>query len=333
MTNILTNLEMVDKSDEAFASVNLNPALAWAKFILTDDLPNANNQRVPLEEFENLINTGVYMPIKMAEGQILDGHDGAIPIGTIANLKKVNNQIQGLAALWERERPEDVQLIKKYYNEKVPLQLSWEILYSDSSISESNVEELKGTALRAVTLVGMPAYEGRTPITAVASSSDTPQLDDASKAKESHNNNMEDDKLEKEEFDAKLAEKDTALAAANEEIKNLKAMLEELDALRQFKAEIDQEKANAEKISAIRQKFSGANLAKEDTYFDENKEMLLSLSEQALDFMIQELVAFSSKDANSSKKTKTEIPPIVSDDDESEPDFWELAEFLRNKKK
>jgi hypothetical protein len=88
----------------AEASISLNPNVKWMKFILTDDDYNANGQRIPREEFANVIKTGVFMPVKMAYGRINEGHEEAFPLGTLAHLKTNGNTIEGLAALWERER-------------------------------------------------------------------------------------------------------------------------------------------------------------------------------------------------------------------------------------
>jgi hypothetical protein len=300
---LLTDFEILEDSKEpgeAFASINLNPSVTWAKFVLTDDLPNANKQRVPSQEFDNLIKTGVYMPIKMAEGQISEGHAGAFPIGVISHLKKANNQVLGLAALWNKERPEDVDIIKKTKN----LQLSWEILYSESSKSEDGVEDLLGTALKGVTLVGMPAYQGRTPILTVA-----------------EKKNTEDKNMELEE---KVKELEKDIVKKDEELESLRAIkaesagiLEELETLRAFKSEVEAKQARAEKLGSIRAKFKEAEIEKDEEYFKNHEEMLLNLEEAELDFFIQELVAFAKasdkkeedkEDGESNSSTK--IPPV-----------------------
>ncbi len=294
----------IDKNeDEAFAAISLNPAVTWAKFILTDDLPNANKQRIPLDEFDNIIKTGIFMPIKMAYGAISDGHPDTYPLGVISHLKKVKNQIHGLAALWERERPEDVKLIKERYADGKPLQLSWEMLYANSSI-ENGVTDLRDLALKAVTLVGEPAYEGRTPITAVAST----------------DSNLEVDKLEKEEYETKIAELEAAVTAKETE----------LVSLREFKATVDKEKADAEKLASIRAKFVSAKIEKDEAYFTENREKLLSLEPEVLDFMLQEMVSFSSTHRTETESTSSvTIPPITSGGDRVTKQ--ELVNYLKSR--
>jgi len=149
----------------ALASKNLNPMLTYVKFILTDDKPNGNNERIPKEEFSNLITTGLYMPLKMAEGGISEGHEETYPIGVITHLREDKDKIRGIAALWNRERPEDVAYIQERYSSGEPLDLSWELGHTDSFIDDTGVNNLTGCVLRATTLVGIPAYQGRTIVT------------------------------------------------------------------------------------------------------------------------------------------------------------------------
>jgi len=104
-TLLTTNIELLDEG-EAFASVSLNPYYQWAKIVVTDDLPNANKMKIPKEEFPNMIRTGLFSPIKMAEKEISDGHPEAHgkPIGTIAQLLEESNKLIALAALWKKEK-------------------------------------------------------------------------------------------------------------------------------------------------------------------------------------------------------------------------------------
>lgn len=169
MVELLNEAEFMDSEEEAFAAIIKNPAVTWLKFVLTDDEPNGNKQRVPQSEFDNLIKTGVYMPVKMAFSGIKDGHEDSFALGVITNLRKVGNTVKAIAACWSRERQEDIDMLRKRIDEKKPINTSWEILYGDSETDESGITSLKDIALRAVTIVGMPAYGGRTPILAIAS--------------------------------------------------------------------------------------------------------------------------------------------------------------------
>lgn len=264
---------LTEYKQEDASRVSVNPLVRWAKFILTDDKPNRNGKVVSQSEFKNLISTGIFQPIKMATGKINAGHEDSIPIGVITHLEQEDDKILGLAALWSDERPEDVEFIKESFDNGIPLNLSWEIKYTDSELKDG-VEYLKNVALRAATLVGRPAYQGRTPILAVASEQEDNKL-------EAQNSELETKKKELE---------DLLTAKASE----LEALTKELTELRAFKAGIEKERKDAEVLASIKEKFASSGITKEDQYFADNKDRLLSLSEDALAFLLQEFVAFSS---------------------------------------
>ena len=165
---LISDKAVKDEFGEAMAStIATDQVITWAKFVLTDDKPNGNGQRVPSEEFANLIKTGTYKPVKMAIGEIKDGHEDAKPIGVITNLTQVDNKIVALAALWDHERGGDVSAIKERVKSGKPVNVSWEILYSDTVLNDG-VTDLIGLTLAAATIVGIPAYAGRTQFLAVA---------------------------------------------------------------------------------------------------------------------------------------------------------------------
>jgi regulator of replication initiation timing len=169
-TNIIYQnvVELIKEESGALAALTLNPNLSWIKFILLDDQPNGNKQRVPQSEFDNIIRTGIHMPIKVSEGQVSLGHKGSTPIGVITDLIKEGNKIKGLAALWETERGEDIKNLKQSFEAGIPLNLSWELDYTEKTLVE-NITDLLGVSLNAATFVGLPAYGGRTPVVAMAS--------------------------------------------------------------------------------------------------------------------------------------------------------------------
>jgi len=273
----------LDTDKDALASISKNSQFSYMAFILTDDKPNENKQRIPEEEFDNLIESGFYTPLKMAYNEMKDGHEDAFPLGPITHLKKFKNQIKCIATLWARERPEDVEYLKDSFANKLPLNVSWEILYQDSSTNDDGIETLSGTSLRAVTIVGLPAYAGRTPIVAVAS---------------------------------KIKEEDTL-----DELEKTKVELKEIkDELSGIKDEL---KSRSEEVDTKETELT------ELRDFNTNKELLLGLSSEALEFMIQELVAFSTtKDKNSSSSLT--IPNLNSSPDNT-LNITELAQVLRKR--
>lgn len=299
--------------DEAFASVSLNPTFRWCKFILTDDQPNLNKRRIPQDEFENLIKTGIFAPIKMEKSQIGD-HEGSTPIGTITALKKENNYIKGIAALWSKERPEDVAMIKQAYDDGQPLNLSWEVLCEEKVEEPDGVFALKNTALRATTFVRLPAYAGRTPILEVSSAQEEQTI-------------SEDTELEDlEQAKTRIAELEALLAQKDSELAQLKS---DNESLASFKNEIEAERIKVEKLESIRTKFVEAGITKEEAYFDTNSEKLLSMDENALDFMLQELVSFASQNTSNVEHSSVDVP-LITGPKKSDPK--ELGRLLRNKK-
>jgi len=161
---------------EAFAAEE-DPTKAWIHFIFTDDKSNDNNQRVPVEEFESIVKSGKFMPIKKVAGAEREAdHEGAIPMGAIASLKRVlgenKNTIEGLGTLWKREFPEDIATLKETYDKGEPIDFSWELLYTEEVAEEDGTSALKGCRTRAITIVDLPAYGGRTRALAMASEID-----------------------------------------------------------------------------------------------------------------------------------------------------------------
>lgn len=298
---------------EAEASVNIGGRANWIKFIVTDDIPNGNNQKIPREEFPNIIKTGMFMPIKMALGSIENGHNDAFPLGTITNLKESENKVEGLGMLWSKERPDDIEMIGSKTKEGKLPQLSWEVSYTDSLVDESGVESLQGVALNAVCVVGMPAYAGRTPIVAFASQK--------SNSEEISVEELEQFKSLLEEARKSLAEKETLLADT----------LKELNELKEYKASIEKKEAEEAAFAELKKKFSDAGIVKDDEYFSTNRDNLLSLPTNALDFMIQELVSLASKSSSASAKS-VEIPNIQNKDKELSKDPRELGRLLRESK-
>lgn len=385
--NLTTQIDLLDDDKdlgEAFASVSLNPSFQWAKIVVTDDRPNLNKQRIPLEEFDNLIRTGLFSPIKMAESNISKGHDEALgkPIGTITQLAKEKNKVIALSALWKKERTDDISMLKDMYTKGTPPNVSWEISYADSKIEEDGTEALYGTSLNGLVVVGSPAYAGRTQFIAMAAVWDTayvndlpdsaflyiepggskddegktvprslrhlPVRDKSGKLDAAHLRNAiarasqitgispakatelenkarkllgssqseftEESKEymdELEQAKAKITELETQLAALKTEHDSATA---ELNTLKEFKLATDKKAADETKFAAIKQKFAEAKIEKDEKYFESNHDKLLEMTDEALGFMLQELIAFSAKLAEASAKkeeTHVEIPDIV----------------------
>lgn len=320
---LIEGIDSLTEYGEATASINLNPNFQWAKIIVTDDKPNENKHRIPQEEFDNLIKTGVYAPIKMASlGQDLD-HDTAMgkPIGAMAKFIKENNRLITLAALWKRERPDEITALKDMYVKGMPPQVSWEISYSEDSPEDNGVVALRNTCLDGITVVSNPAYAGRTPFTAMSSK----------KLEDKNVDELELAKAKISELENKIKELESSLA---EKEASLSTASTELTELREFKNTVEKERADAERFKAIKQKFSDAKIEKDDTYFESQRQTLLAMEDSALDFMIQELTAFAEKlSATSSKNDGKEIKiPNIEGKEPKDLTPKELGQALRESK-
>jgi len=298
-------IEDTDEINEAFASISRNPNVTLVKFILTDDKPNGNKDRIPKEEFANIIRTGLFMPVKMANNEISQGHDGTYPLGSIAQLAEIEDRVEGIAALWDRERKQDVDYLKERYSSGKSIDISWEITYQDYVVDD-DVKSYQGVSLNAATVVGIPAYQGRTPVTAIA---------------EQRKNNMDTiDKATHEEIvDALKSERDTLKTEKEvlaEELNTIKDEQADYEDLKKFKTKYDAEQERLAKVETLKTKFEEAGL--EVGLEDETKvNTLLEMSENALDFYIQDLLAFASQETDEAeaglrRKTITSTAPAVS---------------------
>ena len=166
------NLDFIEDGDLAKAGIPdeyKNPLLTWVRFIFTDDLPNANKQGIGQDEFQNLIKSMSYMPIKASfDSEFgLEGHSAASVIGVIKGGQQEANKIVAIGAIYSDEYPEVVSFFKKEMAEGGSVEFSWEIRYMDSE-EKDGVEWLKDVTTKAVTAVQHPAYEGRTPLVSIS---------------------------------------------------------------------------------------------------------------------------------------------------------------------
>jgi len=295
------------------------------KFLLTDDQHNANKQRIPREEFANVLRTGLFMPLKMAYGEVSEGHDDTFPLGVMTHLKTEGNSIQALAALWDRERHEDVDFLRQRYSEGKSIDVSWELTYTDEDVEDEGVA-LKNVSMNAATIVGMPAYQGRTTALALSSvEQEGVSMDTIEKTE--HERLLSE---QKEQFEAQIAQLQTDLSTAQTELIELKPKYEELAA---YKQTIEEAEAKQIKLASIKNKFKDAGLDITDEYFTEKEEALAGMTDEQLEFFIQELVA-AFKPAEEGKAsisiTSTSVPPIRGKETETITPK-DMVEYLRNK--
>jgi hypothetical protein len=326
----LSNIEFEVNEEEirdAFASLNYNKDFCTPiKFIFTDSFANANKQRVPELEFDNVVRTGVNMPIKA--GNLLGGidkleHTGAMPLGVITNLIKAGKTVKGLGLLWKEERPDEIAYIKECYEKKIPLNLSWELGFRKSSISDDGIEDLLDVIVRATTLVGAPAYESRTPVLSVAS-------------KTQENNNPMELTERITELETQLVDRDATIAT---QTTKMKEMEDEMSGLKTLNTELSEYKNTAEakiqretKLTEIKAKFNEAKITKDETYFTEKADMLLAFESAELEFFLQEMVSLGTTSASTNNKDKKVEIPNLTDTGKTKYSPVELGKQLRELK-
>jgi hypothetical protein len=190
------------------------------------------------------------------------------------------------------------------------IDLSWEITFTDSEASEEG-ETLTGVAMNGACLVTMPAYEGRTNVTALSSKEGDNKMETI--ALDKHQAMLDELRTGLEEKQTELqTQLDNALAQVEE-------LTPELEELRKFKSDFENAKAQAEKFNSIKEKFTEAGLELEDAYFNDRKDALLAMDESQIEFFIQELVAVASRkedeeDEDESLSSKTQLPPVSTKD-------------------
>lgn len=156
-----------------------HPYLTRAKFILTDDKPNANNQAIDAAEFDSIIKSAIGMPVKMNyTGFGVADHGGSIPIGHIHAITKAlaedgeTNILEAEAFLWNEEFPDEVAFLKKAFADSEAPGISYEMGYQDSETT-NGIQWLKKVITLAATFVKNPAYGTRTHLIALASLDET----------------------------------------------------------------------------------------------------------------------------------------------------------------
>ena len=160
------------------ANAEENPLITWMSFVFVDNKPNNNAQGVPQTSFGSLITSGNLMPVKMEEGKI-GGHISSKPLGVIRNLIVEENKVLGEAALWNDERPSDIALLKESHSDGKPLDISFELKYTEYEVDAEGTEWILDPIVKGATIVTNPAYGGRTPVLSVASKDEYSELPDS----------------------------------------------------------------------------------------------------------------------------------------------------------
>ena len=254
-----------------------NPNLGWLEFVLTDAMPNSNKQGIRANVFDSLVNTGLLMPVKMASGKINIDHSEAEPLGAIASLEADETKILGKAALWKQERQSDYEMLVAMSNDSKSIDISWEIAYTESEVDDEGVEWINDPILTGAAIVGLPAYAGRTPVTAVASTED----DEDGPPDTVHVESGGDDEPGSGDNPIELLEATiTKLESDMEEFEK------ELEELREYKALREKQDTEAALFDVRTKSITDAGLTVSSEEIEAKKDFWLSLSDESFETML-----------------------------------------------
>jgi hypothetical protein len=309
ITRFISEYKFMEWPEGYAEATTKNDSIKWASFVFTDDQPNENKERIPQEEFRNIIDTGVHMPIKMEQGNPNGNHPNSKPIGTITNLKQEDNKVVGIAALWKEEYPDSVKALEEAYAGGEALKLSWELYREPTAVDENGIEHFKGTRVKGITFVGNPAYAGRTNLLALAEKEDKTQEE---------NKLTDTTTVDVAALQAELADVKVQLEAANTALQSKETELEtvispELASLREFKQAAEAKDAKYNKMTERRKKLKEAGVDYSEEDFETKKEMLAEMDEAVFEFLVQERVAFSSTDKKTTSASAEITNPAIPD--------------------
>lgn len=287
-----------------------NALQARLRFVFTDYLPNANNQGIPKTEIDNIIRSGLHMPVKVNfKGNSVAGHGGAIPVGPIVSIEEDADKLIGNAVVWKDEFPDFVSYLEERSAKGEDVQFSWEIYYRSSASDNQGIDWLHGCSVAGITVVDNPAYKGRTPLLAIAE--ETQKMDEMQdKIKNLMNKlysmldalytaagvveefkvanpeelNVDSDFSDIIEKVKSMREQLASSASATTALASEKQTLEqELESLRAYKNEIEQTKARAELLVTRRAALAESGVVLTDEDYDAQADFLAGLEQSTFE--------------------------------------------------
>jgi hypothetical protein len=303
---------------------SLNPYLTLAKFVFADDKGNSNSQGIEFEDFDEVANTALHMPVKMNfTGTDVQNHLGSYVVGHITEMEKSvaednTNQLMATAVLYREEYPEEVRFLKDAHASGDAPGISYEIAYEDSIIRDG-VQWLKKLVTCAATFVKTPAYGKRTALLALASAKTDSEFKEtllalAVQAEETVNptptnkggNKVDELEKAKADLDTAKAEAETKTAEINRLVEELNSRDETISTLQESIANLEREKT----LEARSRKMTEAGFALEADAekADKKKEFWLSLSEEAFEEYVNDLIAAKSMAPKTAEASHRGVP-------------------------
>ena len=284
-----------------------NPYLTVAKFIFTDDKGNDNKQGIEFEDFDEVAQSALHMPVKINfAGAELHNHMGSYVVGHMIDMEKQTaedgrNELMATAVLYRDEYPEEVKFLKDAHASGEAPGISYEIAYDDSIIKDG-IQWLKKMVTCAATFVKTPAYGKRTALLALASAKTDSEFNEtlkslATQAEGNPNpetsikggNNVDELEKVQAELDASKAEAETKSAEIARLVEELNSRDETISTLQESVANLEREKTLEARTRKITE--AGFALEADAEKADKKKAFWLSLSEEAFEEYVTDLIA------------------------------------------
>lgn len=304
------------------------------QFVFTDFQPNVNRQAIPVEESDNIIQSAINQPVKINFRGKAKGHLGAIPIGPIVSAYREGDRILAEAVMWKSEFKDVAEYLTKASAEEGGVNFSWELYYSDSE-EKDGISWLHDVTVAATTIVDVPAYQGRTPLLAIAEGKQMEELQKQMADLTAELKSLREAQATLEgtiaEKDKTIAELQSALAEANATAETLKSLETEVEELRTFKADAEKAKAEAEAIAARKTKLAEAGIEMGDEAFNARKDTFLAMSDEVFEAYVKDMAAMAAKTktAQASGNEKVVFPDPISGRDNEQLSMKDLAKAFR----
>ncbi len=335
--HMATHAQSAKFTGRAFADTSDHPLQRKLTFVFTDYKPNGNNQGVPPSEANNVATSALYMPVKINfNGEGPQGHKGAEPIGPIVKMTPSDKNIVGEAIVWIDEFPEIDTFLKTASAEEEGVQFSWELYFSTSETDDKGIQWLHGITTAGIAIVENPAYQGRTPLIAIAEGS-TMELDDLKKQVSDLSDKLWSmlDALyaalalpgavdKSAGIEAQFTSVIDALKSMASKVVELEAQASNNDAfvvletevtqLRTFKAQIESAAQKQTILAERREKLETSGIKLTDEQFDSRADRIVEMSDDVFGFYVADLASLlTASAAQGDKAIASKVAAIFPD--------------------
>lgn len=330
------------------ASSQTHPLQTNLEFVFTDFQPNSNKHGIPRAEAENIIRTGINMPVKihLNRGRVR-GHAGAIPVGPIVEMYEKDDRIIGRAVVWKDEFGDVTDYLEKAAASDDGVQFSWELYYKDAVEDQGGISWLSDCVVAGAAIVADPAYAGRTYMLSLAEEDAANRINELEQkveelqaAQNKGSQSMEpieelrqivqDLTQQVQGLTAKLNESAATEPSETPASENQEEVSQELAELRQFKADVEQKEARAELLKTRR---AASKELISDDEFASKADFFASLSEDQFAAYVETLgsVVAKAKASASNRSHSSIIPePLTGGTGGSQITIADLAKDLRS---